>query len=496
MSASAVSAGGDVSEEQDQRADTVDACRLRAVPRWSLGAGAAVGELEPHLGSVLVNDAPARGEHLTRCSPKPPGRPRVYAGHRAVTKVLDFDAHDAVDGGGSDLHRRTGGLVGMPDAVGDELGYEQARVLAQLGVPAASSHCATSVRARDGASGPHGTSLGRPRPGSSRSDGIASSLELPHDPVRSRTVRRALRRYGGTGPALLGSCEAERAASKLRLRGPVQSTRPDDARTLDPARARPAPAGRICWSGATASGFSIFLRLARGRSQRETEGGSRARNPGALGQATALQAVSNAMVRLHKEQFGRGPTNARSYFAGPDTLVCTLEDALLPAERTMVEMGEHHRVRESRMFLQVASQDAIRRAPSRHSCTQGEGVRQRNRSRPRRRVRDLQLPPGGHARRRIHAGIAATTAARHSASRPHRRPLKALPARLQAGRTPLPSPSIERAQEPMNGTCSVVPVSSNTRWTRPAPGKKLISNPSWRAAAVPLSAKGAARRSP
>jgi uncharacterized protein YbcI len=73
--------------------------------------------------------------------------------------------------------------------------------------------------------------------------------------------------------------------------------------------------------------------------------------------ATALQAVSNAMVKLHKEQFGRGPTNARSYFAGPDTLVCTLEDSLLPAERTMVEMGEDQRVRESRMFLQVATQD-------------------------------------------------------------------------------------------------------------------------------------------
>ena len=72
--------------------------------------------------------------------------------------------------------------------------------------------------------------------------------------------------------------------------------------------------------------------------------------------ATAMQAVSNAMVRLHKEQFGRGPTIARSYFAGPDTLVCTLEDTLLPAERTMVEMGEQQRVRESRMFLQVASQ--------------------------------------------------------------------------------------------------------------------------------------------
>jgi uncharacterized protein YbcI len=69
-----------------------------------------------------------------------------------------------------------------------------------------------------------------------------------------------------------------------------------------------------------------------------------------------MQAVSNAMVKLHKEQFGRGPTNARSYFAGPDTLVCTLEDSLLPAERTMVEMGEDQRVRETRMFMQVATQ--------------------------------------------------------------------------------------------------------------------------------------------
>ena len=62
------------------------------------------------------------------------------------------------------------------------------------------------------------------------------------------------------------------------------------------------------------------------------------------------------MVKLHKEQMGRGPTSARSHFAGPDTLVCTLENSLLPAERTMVEMGEHQRVRETRMFLQVASQ--------------------------------------------------------------------------------------------------------------------------------------------
>jgi uncharacterized protein YbcI len=70
---------------------------------------------------------------------------------------------------------------------------------------------------------------------------------------------------------------------------------------------------------------------------------------------SVLAAVSNAMIFLHKDQFGRGPSNARSYFAGPDALLCVLEDALLPAEHTMVRMGEHQRVRETRMAYQVAA---------------------------------------------------------------------------------------------------------------------------------------------
>jgi uncharacterized protein YbcI len=68
----------------------------------------------------------------------------------------------------------------------------------------------------------------------------------------------------------------------------------------------------------------------------------------------ALAAVSSAMVKLHKEQFGRGPTHARTDYAG-DTLVCTLDNALLPAERAMVELGEDQKVRESRTFLQAAT---------------------------------------------------------------------------------------------------------------------------------------------
>ena len=71
--------------------------------------------------------------------------------------------------------------------------------------------------------------------------------------------------------------------------------------------------------------------------------------------SSPMSAVSNAMVALHKEQFGRGPTRATSHFAGEDTLVCVLEDVLLPAERSMVAMGDQHRVREQRTYMQVAT---------------------------------------------------------------------------------------------------------------------------------------------
>ena len=36
--------------------------------------------------------------------------------------------------------------------------------------------------------------------------------------------------------------------------------------------------------------------------------------------AGVLAAVSNALVSLHKEQFGRGPVRARTHFAGDDVI--------------------------------------------------------------------------------------------------------------------------------------------------------------------------------
>src|SRR3954452_4931476 len=65
--------------------------------------------------------------------------------------------------------------------------------------------------------------------------------------------------------------------------------------------------------------------------------------------------ISNEMVRLYKEQFGRGPTKARTNWAGPDILVTVLEDTLTPAERNLVRLGEHQRLRDLRMFFQYAT---------------------------------------------------------------------------------------------------------------------------------------------
>jgi len=115
-----------------------------------------------------------------------------------------------------------------------------------------------------------------------------------------------------------------------------------------------------------------------------------------------LAAVSSAMVRPHKEQFGRVPSRARSNFAGDDTVICVLEDALLAAETEMVEIGDAHRVQEQRLYFQTAMADeSLRR--SRRSSAARSG---RSQARPTRTVasRHWGLP--------LHARVDGACAAR------------------------------------------------------------------------------------
>lgn len=65
--------------------------------------------------------------------------------------------------------------------------------------------------------------------------------------------------------------------------------------------------------------------------------------------------ISAAMIRLYKELFGRGPTRARTHWAGPDAITVLLEDTLTLTERNLVRMGEQGRLRDTRMFFQYAA---------------------------------------------------------------------------------------------------------------------------------------------
>ena len=73
-------------------------------------------------------------------------------------------------------------------------------------------------------------------------------------------------------------------------------------------------------------------------------------------ETTGLAEISRQIVRLYKEQFGRGPTKARTSFAGPNTVICTLEDTFTPAERRLAEMNEHQRLRDTRLYFQHATE--------------------------------------------------------------------------------------------------------------------------------------------
>ena len=70
---------------------------------------------------------------------------------------------------------------------------------------------------------------------------------------------------------------------------------------------------------------------------------------------SASLAISNAMVALYKEQFGRGPTKTRTHLSGPDLITVTLEDTLTPSEHNLVKGGQHQRLRDLRLYFQYAN---------------------------------------------------------------------------------------------------------------------------------------------
>jgi uncharacterized protein YbcI len=70
-----------------------------------------------------------------------------------------------------------------------------------------------------------------------------------------------------------------------------------------------------------------------------------------------LAAVTNGIVKLFREYYGRGPTKAKSYVLDDRILVCVLEETMTKVEKTLVENGHGDKVREVRLTFQEAMAD-------------------------------------------------------------------------------------------------------------------------------------------
>jgi uncharacterized protein YbcI len=74
--------------------------------------------------------------------------------------------------------------------------------------------------------------------------------------------------------------------------------------------------------------------------------------------------ISNAMVGLKKEFYGKGPTKAKTYI-NDNYVLCVLQGGLTRNEETLVAAGQEMLVREYRLRFQEAMADATTEAVER-----------------------------------------------------------------------------------------------------------------------------------
>ena len=70
-------------------------------------------------------------------------------------------------------------------------------------------------------------------------------------------------------------------------------------------------------------------------------------------------AISQAIVRIHAEHYGKGATQAKT-FAWDNVIVCVLRDVLTTAERTLVDVDRADTVRDVRNTFQITMEQTFR----------------------------------------------------------------------------------------------------------------------------------------
>jgi uncharacterized protein YbcI len=77
---------------------------------------------------------------------------------------------------------------------------------------------------------------------------------------------------------------------------------------------------------------------------------------GARDRGKLSAAISNAIVGIHREYFGRGARRTRTVM-GADYIICFLEDIYTPVERTLIDAGRFPAVQATRSAFQDTMRD-------------------------------------------------------------------------------------------------------------------------------------------
>jgi uncharacterized protein YbcI len=70
----------------------------------------------------------------------------------------------------------------------------------------------------------------------------------------------------------------------------------------------------------------------------------------------SLAMISQRLVSLHKEFYGKGPVKAKTFLID-DTVLCTLEGGFTVVERTLIDVGRESAVHEIRASFQAAMRE-------------------------------------------------------------------------------------------------------------------------------------------
>lgn len=70
----------------------------------------------------------------------------------------------------------------------------------------------------------------------------------------------------------------------------------------------------------------------------------------------ALALISETLVSLHREYYGKGPTKAKTFLVD-DTVLCLLQGGFTVVEKTLIDNGKQQAVHDIRRSFQVAMEE-------------------------------------------------------------------------------------------------------------------------------------------